>query len=304
MTVTIHGFPDAMPAAHRLAGALGADCRSIDVHSFPDGESLVRVGTTSSVAIIYRSLDHPNAKLIELLLGAAALRDRGARAVILVAPYLGYMRQDKAFQPGEAISQKVIGRLIAGHFDGLVTVDPHLHRVRSLSEAVPGIRVATVSAAATLAAMVRPDITPDTILVGPDAESRPWVESVAAPLGLDVLIGEKLRIGDRGVDLDIPDCGRVGGRPAILVDDMISSGATLLRCAAILKAAGATRLEAIATHCLARPYDLEALARAGIARVRSTDTVNAITACTPIAPAIAEALHGLAADGSWPVTSP
>ncbi len=289
MTATIHGFPEALPAAHRLAHELSVDCRPIELRHFPDGESLVRVGPSSATAIVYRSLDDPNAKLIELLLAASALRDGGARTVILVAPYLGYMRQDIAFQPGEAISQKVIGRLIAGHFDGLITVDPHLHRIHDLSDVMPGISVTTVSAAATLSAMLGPDITPDTVLVGPDSESRPWVESIAAPLGVDVLIGEKRRLGDREVALAIPGIDSIRGRPVILIDDVISSGATLLRCAALLQAAGAVRIEAAATHCLARAQDLAILARGGICRIRSTDTVHATIASAAIAPALAEA---------------
>lgn len=290
MTATIHSFEECLPAARRLADVLGIACRAINLRHFPDGESLVQVAATERTAILYRSLDHPNDKLVELLLAASALRDRGASHVILVAPYLGYMRQDMAFRPGEAVSQKVIGRLLAAHVDGLVTVDPHLHRVASLAEVLPGIDAVAVSAAATLADMLRPGITPDTVLIGPDAESRPWVESVAGPLGLPVLVGEKNRLGDRQVELAIAGIQGVRGRPVVLVDDLISSGATLARCAELLHAAGAARVEAVATHCLAGPNDLAKLAAAGIARIRSTDTVSSPAAAAAIAPILADAL--------------
>lgn len=293
MMATIHHFEDSLQAAHRLADLLGCDCRAINVRLFPDGESLVQVAETDSTAILYRSLNHPNEKLIELVLAGSALRERGAKRLILVAPYLGYMRQDMAFQPGEAVSQKVIGTLLATHFDALVTVDPHLHRTASLAAVVPGIDAVAVSAAATLANLLRPEGVPGAILIGPDAESRPWVESVAAPLGLSVLVGEKRRLGDRQVELAIANIGRVKGRPVVLVDDLISSGSTLVRCAELLHAAGATRIEAVATHCLARPDDLAKLAKAGIARVRSTDTVAGPTASVAIAPALAAALTRL-----------
>jgi ribose-phosphate pyrophosphokinase len=293
MRATLHGFEESAEPARRLAALLGIACRIIEVRRFPDGESLVRVAATGSTAILYRSLDHPNDKLVELLLAAAALRDRGARRVILVAPYLGYMRQDMAFRPGEAVSQKVIGGLLAAHFDGLVTVDPHLHRVASLAEVVPGIDTVPVSAAETLAGLLQPDSTPDTVLVGPDMESRPWVEALAAPLGLAVLVGEKQRLGDRRVDLAIGGIETVRGRPVVLVDDLISSGGTLLRCAELLRAAGAARIEAVATHCLASPDDLAHLAAAGIARIRSTDTVAGPTVGIAIAPALGAALARL-----------
>jgi ribose-phosphate pyrophosphokinase len=294
MIATLHACAEGLPAARRLADLLGIVCRPIGTRRFPDGESLVTVAPSEATAILYRSLDHPDEKLVELLFAASALRDRGASRLVLVAPYLGYMRQDAAFHPGECVSQRVVGSLLADHVDALVTVDPHLHRVGSLAEVVPGIAAVAVSAAATLSDTLRPDIPHDAILIGPDAESRPWVESVAAPLGLAVLVGSKRRLGDRQVELAIDGVDRVRGRHVVLVDDVISSGATLLRCAALLHAAGAASIEACATHCLAGPADLRALAAGGIARIRATDTVAGPTACIAIAPALAAsfAKHG------------
>ncbi len=290
MIATVHAFAESLPAAQRLAGLLGIACQAVDTRRFPDGESLVRVAATAPGAILYRSLDHANEKLVELLFAASALRDRGAARVILVAPYLGYMRQDTMFRPGECVSQRVVGELLAAHFDAVVTVDPHLHRVASLAEVMPGIPAIAVSAAATLVDTLRPEVDRDTILVGPDVESRPWVASVAEPLGLSVMVGEKRRLGDRDVELVIADIERVRGRHVVLVDDLISSGATMLRCAALLKAAGAARIEACVAHCLARQNDLLELEEAGISRVRSTDTVAGPTASIPIAGAVAAAL--------------
>lgn len=291
MTANVYFFEDSRMAAVRLAAELNIGCEPIYHRSFPDGESLVQVVKPSSIAIIYRSLNRPNDKLIELMLAASALRDRGAVSIVLVAPYLAYMRQDKAFQPGEAVSQKVIGKFIATHFDALVTVDPHLHRAASLQAVVPGINACAVSGATTLSSMIALEATHDTILVGPDVESRQWVESVAASLGLGVLVGEKRRLEDRKVELAIPNIEQVRGRPIVLVDDLISTGGTLLRCAALLRAAGAKRIEAIATHCLAEPADLQALADGGVERVRSTDSVPGPTASASLVPAIAQALR-------------
>lgn len=69
----------------------------------------MRVPAAAPVVILHRSLDDPDAKLVELLLAASAARELGARRVVLVAPYLAYMRQDQAFRAGEAVSQRVIG---------------------------------------------------------------------------------------------------------------------------------------------------------------------------------------------------
>jgi len=124
------GFADYRPQAESLANALGLPYREVEVHRFPDTECKLRLpsGLPERV-VICRSLDRPDTKLVELLLTSATARELGARELTLVAPYLCYMRQDTAFQPGEAISQRIIGRFLAELFDSLITVDPHLHRV-------------------------------------------------------------------------------------------------------------------------------------------------------------------------------
>ena len=129
MSVALFSFAECAAQGERLAEACGIAVHPVEVRRFPDGESLVRVCGQARTALVLRSLDDPNAKLVELLLTAASLRDGGADRVILIAPYLAYMRQDMAFHPGEAVSQQVIGRLLAATFDGVATVDPHLHRV-------------------------------------------------------------------------------------------------------------------------------------------------------------------------------
>ena len=96
--------------------------------------------------------------------------------------------------------------------------------------AIPGIPALALSAAPALVAALAEELDPATVLVGPDSESRPWVESIAAPLGLHVLVGEKVRHGDRAVTLEIPGISALRDRPALLVDDVISSGTTLIAC--------------------------------------------------------------------------
>ena len=293
MTVAVFAFAESARQAADLARLCGIAVHPVDVRRFPDGESLVRVQGSATTALLFRSLDDPNARLVELLLAASALRDGGARRVILIAPYLAYMRQDMAFHPGEAVSQRVIGQMLATWFDGVVTVDPHLHRVASLTEVIPGIPAIAVSAAPALAEALSGTLDPRTVLVGPDSESRPWVESIAAPLGLPVLVGEKLRHGDRDVTLAIPGIAEVQGRPALLVDDMVSSGTTLATCARLLREAGATGVEAVVTHALASQADLDHLAAQGISRLRATDSISGPAAAIPLASVLASAVREL-----------
>jgi ribose-phosphate pyrophosphokinase len=126
-------FADEQESAARIALAGHLNLGKIESHRFPDGEIKLRLPESlPAQVVILRTLNNPNEKLIELLLAAQTARDLGARNLTLVAPYLSYMRQDVAFHPGEAISQRIVGRFLAGLFDAVITVDPHLHRVATL----------------------------------------------------------------------------------------------------------------------------------------------------------------------------
>ncbi len=128
---------------------------------------------------VCRSLDRPNAKLIELLLTSEGARKLGASQVTMVAPYLCYMRQDKEFSRGEVVSQTIVGHFLARCFDTLITVDRHLHRVTRLTEAVPAKRAVAVSATQAMGEFLR--YRPNRpLLVGPDRESEQWVRAVAS----------------------------------------------------------------------------------------------------------------------------
>lgn len=289
MKAIVLGFADGGAAALRLASMLSAPFGRVDIHRFPDHESLVRVPRCAETTIFYRSLNEPDAKLIELILAASAARDSGAQRVILVAPYLAYMRQDKAFRAGEAVSQRVICKLLAAHFDAVVTVDPHLHRIAKLAEVMPDIVTITLSAAPLLAGLV--DIGKRPLIMAPDGEANQWMMRVAQPLGLVPLRASKKRLGDRDVQLDIDGLDGVRGRAIILVDDVIASGATMMAAAGQLLSAGATGVEALVTHCLASPEDLARLARQGITRISSTDSVEGPTARVQLAALIASALR-------------
>ena len=286
----VHSFASQEAAAHRLAGALAAPWRQIALRRFHDGESLVRVDPHTGGAILFCSLDRPNAKLVDLLFAASALRDGGAAPVVLVAPYLCYMRQDKALQPGEAVSQKVVAGLISQAFDAVVTVDPHLHRTADLN-AIFTVPVKQLSAAPTLGqAIARPAQDCDMVLVGPDSEARQWVESAAGAGNIPVIIGSKIRHDDRNVEIAFADLSLVEGRTAVLVDDLVSSGATACKAAHLLRESGARRVELYVTHALSNSQDLAAMAEAGIARIVSTDSVPHETNAVPLAPLLAAAL--------------
>ncbi len=289
----LYYLPGQHAPAEALAKALRIAARPIHVRRFPDGESLVRVDPPPATAILYASLDRPNEKLIELILAAAALADNGARRLVLVAPYLCYMRQDMAFAPGEAVSQRVIGALLAQRFDRVIAVDPHLHRTDDLASVFPGIEADALTATGLIADMLRRQgVGRDTLLVGPDAESRQWVERVAAPLDLELLIGEKQRHGDRDVDIDIVDVERARGRPVVLIDDVVSSGMTVARCAKRLRQAGVGQIKLVTVHALISAADWALVQAAGVDDICSSDSVAHPSNGFSLAPLLAAALAG------------
>jgi ribose-phosphate pyrophosphokinase len=289
--VAIQSLPSCAGDARRLALLLGLPLQEIALHRFPDGEIRVAVGRAASTTIIYASLDQPNDKLLAILFAAEALRRAGARRLVLLAPYLCYMRQDAAFHEGEAISQKAVGRLIAGIVDRVITVDAHLHRTTDISAAFPGIEAENLSAMPAIAKALRAaGIDPATIVVGPDAESRPWVSDLAGRLGLAHTVAHKTRHGDRSVEIGFADPAQVTGRPVLLVDDIVSSGGTLIACAKALKSAGAIAIDAVITHSLFPSGMATEFTEAGIRSIRSTSSVPHPTNAIPLDDILAIAL--------------
>ena len=268
----ILAFPDSLPQAQALARALQCTCAAIEIYAFPDQESLLRLpDKLPERVILLRSLDHPNRKLVELLLATETARRLGAREIILIAPYLCYMRQDMEFVPGQAISQAIIGRFLAGLCDTLITVDPHLHRVTDLRAAVPTQR-AIVLSAASLIGRFSAQQCERPLLVGPDAEAEQWVRQAAGAIGADHVVASKVRENDTRVHIQLPDF-EYQGRNVVLVDDMVSTGHTLMETAALLYERGAARVDAACTHALFGTDTRQALEQAGIAHLWSSDSI-------------------------------
>lgn len=214
-----------------LAQQQNLELGSLCWRHFPDGESYVRVDSPCAGrdVIVLCSLDQPDQKTVPLCFLADLLRDLGAKKIGLITPYLAYLRQDTQFQPGEAVSSRTFARIISTFFDWLITVDPHLHRYQSLDEIYPLTGV-SLSASPVIAQWVRKNVT-TPLIVGPDMESRQWVEQLALELNCPYLILEKERLGDHEVRLNLPDLNALHQHTPIIVDDICSSGTTLLEVA-------------------------------------------------------------------------
>lgn len=274
----ILAFSDYQLQAQRLASALQVPIKDIVQHQFPDGESLLRLPTElPEHVIICRSLNQPNDKLIELLLCAKTARRLGAKRLTLVAPYLCYMRQDIENQPGEAVSQPIIGQMLAELFDDVITVDPHLHRISKLNQAIPIENAISLTAADEIAYFLKKKFE-TAILLGPDGESKQWVGAIANKIGFDYLVAEKTRISDKQVTITLPEYD-YQNKPVVIIDDMASTGRTLAKATDLLLAAGVQEVYAVITHPLFCGDAEACILQAGVKQIWSTDSISHPTAC-------------------------
>lgn len=291
-TLLLH-FEEDQAAAARLGQAATLPLAHIHRHRFPDGEVKLSLPVPlPERVVVLRSLEQPNEKLIELLLAARTARTLGAKHLTLVAPYLAYMRQDIAFNPGEAVSQRIIGRFLAELFDAVITVDPHLHRVATLQEAIPNGDAIVLSGAPLLADLIH-QRRHKPLLMGPDEESAQWVAQAAARHGFDSAVCHKVRHGDRDVAIALPSelpPAALKGRAVVLLDDVVSSGHTLAQAARLLLAAGAASVDVAVTHALFAQGAVALIKAAGVSDIWSTDCIPHPSNAVEMAPLIAQAL--------------
>lgn len=274
--------------AERLARIGGAQLVGLETRQFPDGESYVRVmaDVAGRAVDVVCTLVRPDEAFLRLAFVADALRDLGAVEVNLIAPYLAYLRQDARFQPGEAISSRSFARLICGLFDRLITVDPHLHRFPEL-ETIYTIPCATLHAAPLLADWIGAQVAAP-LIIGPDIESEQWVRAVAERVGAPHVVLTKQRLGDRDVRVSLPDLGAHRGRKAVLLDDIASSGRTLVAAARALALQGFDPPVCVVVHALFGAGAFQEVS-AVVDRIVSTDSVPHSSNAIWLAPLIAKA---------------
>ncbi len=288
----ILAFPGYEREAQAFAAAAAIPCATLDVHHFPDAESKVMLPANPPDHIILcNSLEHPNEKLVDLVLAADGARNQGAKSVSLVAPYLCYMRQDKAFHRGEVVSQRVIGKLLAAYFDNVLTVDAHLHRIHQLSEAIPVRHAVNISAAGPMARFIRQHVE-QPYLIGPDGESEQWVSEIATHGGMEYSVALKERFGDREVRVNLPP-GGYQGRNIVFVDDVASTGETLLQAVLAVKKYQPACVSVLVTHALFVDQAIPRLRQAGVSNIWSCDSIAHPTNAVPLAATLAAAIGSL-----------
>lgn len=274
-------------ASQTLAAALARETDhvlgGVTYDRFPDGEGYVRLdGADDHVVVVASTVT--DAHHVELLQLQDAAREAGATDVTTVIPYMGYGRQDRAFEEGEAISARAVSRAISTGTDRVLTVTPHEPTVCEFFD----VPTTAIDGAAVLADPL-PALT-DPLFLAPDAGARSLAETVrTAAGGGEVDHFEKTRRSGDSVEIE-PSDATAAGRDVVLVDDIIATGSTMSESVAVLANRGANRVFVTCVHPLLVQNATTKLQRAGVAGIYGTDTVERPVSETSVAPLIADTI--------------
>jgi ribose-phosphate pyrophosphokinase len=284
--------------AHAIATALRTVPVRCELERFPDGElrPVVDPLRGEDVYVVQPTGPPVSDHLMELFLLLDACRRGGAQRITAVLPYFGYARQDRRGRAGEAVGARVVADALAGSgAQRLIVVDPHTAAL----EAMCGIPVEMLTAVPALACALAPMVSEGAVVVAPDLGAAKLAEHYASLLGRPVAVVRKTRVTGAAVHAE-EIAGDVAGRPAVIVDDMISTGATIEAAAGVLTAhGGAPDLVVAATHGLLVGTAASRLGRLAARCVLTTDSLARDQAPIPalrvesVAPLLADAISRL-----------
>jgi len=259
--------------AKKVAQKLKKSYSELKVKKFPDGEIYVRFmgNVKGKVIVLVQSFyGNINDEVMEVIFAAETAKDLGAKKIILVAAYFPYFRQDKRFKPGGCISIKVMGKLISHYFDKILVIDPHLHRQGAISK-IFSIHADKLTSNPYIADYIKKNIK-NPLIVGPDWESYKWAQKVAAEIGCEHIILQKKRISGRKVIVKLNKKINVKNKNIVIIDDIISTGNTILETSKYLRKYGAKGIYCIAVHGVFVEHALERLRKAKV-KVITTNTI-------------------------------
>lgn len=281
---------DHTALSQALSQNLKVDIGKIEMREFPDGESYIRIHSDvkDKTVILLYTLDHPNSKLLSLLFIARTMKDFGAKKICLVVPYLPYMRQDICFHSGEVITSRIFAELLSKWIDSMITIDPHLHRIHTLSDIYTIPDIVTLHATNIISDWILQHVS-SPILIGPDAESKPLISKIASVANISFIIGEKKRVSDTQVILALPEIRDITQTP-ILIDDVISSGATMIEALHQVSARGLKKSLCIGIHALLNPQTERNLILAGAEKIITCNTIQHATNQIDVTPILVKGI--------------
>lgn len=263
--------PGSFDLANKIAKSLQAELAVASLRIFSDGESSIRLGKVQKNCIIVQSTHPPTDRhIMQLLMMAKKCMDDGAQDVCAVIPYLAYARQDRAFLEGEVVSIALVAKLFETiGIKHIITVDIHSQLAMSYFQSIQN--VSSVRMLADYAANMK---LRDPIAVSPDVGGTNRAKEFARHLNIDFISLKKSRHRltgevtiDESIDVDISK------RDAILIDDIISSGGSIIKAAEILRKLGVGRVYAMCAHALLIQDAAEKIKSAGVNDIISTNSV-------------------------------
>lgn len=258
------------PLAEKIAKNLNLELSPLELHRFDDGELRIRVvnGDLEEEVVLIHSLGIPvNQNYMELFLTLDALKRSGAASIILIAPYLGYQRQDHVFRGGEEVGLEMVAKLLESlRVDKLISFDFHSIKIPEFFK-IPVIQLSALE-------LFAKKIEKGTVLVSPDMGGIRRIKILSELTGNPFATIEKNRDLVTGSIQSNTIEGEVEGKNAAIVDDMISSGGTIKEAVRLLKEKGAEKIDVFATHAVFAPGSHELLSELPVERVIVTDTID------------------------------
>lgn len=289
--------------AAKVAEKLGESLCYVKTKKFPDGERYLQInGNVEDNVTIIQSTGFPqDENILELLFLIKTVKDIGAKHVKVVMPYMGYARQEKRFNPGEAVSAKIIAELIqAAGCDEFITFNIHEKCVLDFFD----IPAKTLSAMPAIAEYIK-DNNEKPLIVAPDKGAFPFAQEIAQILDCECTYLSKVRLGPDKVETKIVDvrCDNpdnetvnvdaVKNKKAVIIDDIIATGGTIVNAIKILKQHGAKSVDVCCVHPILVDGATARIYNAGAENIISTNSISSDTSRVSLADIIAEELRWL-----------
>ena len=289
--ITVIAGPSSPDLAARVARHLQAPLVPAELRVFSDGESKIKMAKVTGNCVIIQSAHPPtDTHLVQIMMMAKRCTDAGADDICAVVPYLAYARQDRAFLEGEVASVAVVAKMLeASGVRHVITVD--IHSQLAMSHFTSIENVSSIPLLADYAAKMK---LHRPIAVSPDAGGADRAQEFARHIKTDMLALKKSRDRNTGdVTIEEKLDANVAGRDAILIDDMISSGGSIIKAAEVLRKNGAGKVYAMCAHALLIGNAADRIKAAGVQDIIATNSVPGEYGKVDLSPAIAAVVKSL-----------
>ncbi len=270
-------MPNSAELGKKVARHAKAEVGGLKMDTFPDGELYLRFlddVAGKEVVLVQSMHPQPNDALLSVIFASRTAKDLGAIKVTAVIPYLGYMRQDNRFHPGECVSNRIMAWVLSQSLDKIITVDPHLHRVKNLQDLFH-IGHKKLSANSQIAYYIKKKFpAKDSVIAGPDIESSQWAKAIADSIDFESVVFLKERFGPRHVKINVTKELKWKGKNVIIVDDIISSGHTMIEAVREIRKRKPGAVHVICVHAIFAENAYAKILKAGAKSVVSTDAIS------------------------------